>query len=95
MVLVKNLNFFLLFVFGTIGREKVTGKVLDWKLAFLVYKNIDLRKSKICIFPKGLGHGFGQKFEISSFFRFYITKGQVKVFCHVFDWKVAFLVQKI
>ena len=61
MVLVKTLKFFLLFVFDKIGGDKVSGDVLDWKLAFLVFKNIDLKKVEN-IFPKGLGHGFGQKF---------------------------------
>ena len=39
----KNLKFFLLFVFGKIGQEKVFGEAVGRKLAFLVYKNIDLR----------------------------------------------------
>ena len=37
------------------------------KLAFLVYKSIDLRKSH---FSKGLVHGFGKKLEFLFFFSF-------------------------
>ena len=35
-----------------------------------LYTNMDLRKSQICIFAKGLVHGFSQKREISSSFLF-------------------------
>ena len=47
------------------------GNVLDRKLAFLDYKNMDLKNSrKIGNFPKGLLHGFGHNFEISYFLLF-------------------------
>ena len=61
-------NFFFFFVFGKIGREKVFGDVLDWKLTVLVYKNVHLKKAQNLHFSKRVtGHGFGQKFEIFSF----------------------------
>ena len=37
--------------------------ILERKQAFLDYKKEKVKKSKIRIFPKGLVHGFGQKFE--------------------------------
>ena len=47
------------------------GNVLDRKLAFLDYKNMDLKKRrKIGNFPKGLVHGFGQNYEIFLFLLF-------------------------
>ena len=40
--------------------------VLDKKEAFKDYKKTVCVKRKMRIFPKGLVHRFGQKFEISS-----------------------------
>ena len=45
MVLIKNLKFFLFLFCGKIG-QKVFGDAVGRKLAYLVYKNIDLRKSQ-------------------------------------------------
>ena len=42
MVLVKILEYFLLFVFVKIGPEKVFGKTVNKKLASKDYKNMDL-----------------------------------------------------
>ena len=66
MILVKKLKFFHLLCLSKIDREKVFADVLDKKEAFKDYKNNCLRKAQIRIFPKGLVHGFGKKFEISS-----------------------------
>ena len=53
------------------------GDVLERKLAFSVYKNIDLKGRKICIIPKGLVHCLSPKF----FLLFVFGKiGQEKVF---------------
>ena len=41
------------------------------KKLFQTIKNTKLKKSKIGIFPKGLVHGFGQKFENSPCFYFW------------------------
>ena len=62
MVLVKNLKIFHLFIFGKISEQNVFDDILERKKAFLDYKNRKLKQSKIGIFPKGLVHGFGQKF---------------------------------
>ena len=74
MVLVENFKFLHPFFMAEIGWEKVFADVLGRKLAFLDYESIDKEKRhKICIFPKVHGpkvHGFGRKFQISSFFLF-------------------------
>ena len=54
MICVKNSKFYYLFILGKIGQENVSYDILDRKNAFLDYKNIQLKKSKIGIFPKGL-----------------------------------------
>ena len=59
MILVKKLKFFHVLCLSKIDREKVFANVLDKKEAFKDYKN-----NCLGIFPKGLVHRFGQKFEI-------------------------------
>ena len=66
MILVKKLKVFLLLSLSKIDREKLFADVLDKKEAIKEYKNDCLRKTQIRIFPKGLVHRFGEKFEISS-----------------------------
>ena len=44
MVLVKSLKYLDLFFLATVGWEKVFSNVLDRKLPFLDYKNLDLKK---------------------------------------------------
>ena len=57
-----------------IDRENKSWKtifdLLYSKQAFLDNENIGFKNPKIGIFPKGLVHGFGQKFEILLTFRF-------------------------
>ena len=48
--------------------------ILERKKAFLDYKKHKVTKSKIGIFPKGLVHGFGQKFENFPSFYFWQNK---------------------
>ena len=50
------------------GLRKVFGDFLERKLAVLDHKNTHLKKRKFGIFPKGLVHGFDEKFEISLSF---------------------------
>ena len=70
MILVKNLNFHAsLFLFKN-NLAILFYNVLKRKAAFLNYKKVILKKSKICIFAKGLTHDFGQKFELSCMFVF-------------------------
>ena len=58
MVLVKNLRFILLFVYGKIRPKKVLCDLLDKKTSLSSlsrpYKNIDLRKSPNFLFFKGV-----------------------------------------
>ena len=70
MVLAKKWPFFQLSFLGNIGQEKILNDILERKNAFLGYKNMKFKKSKIDIFPKGLTHGFGQKMAIFATFFF-------------------------
>ena len=62
MVLGQINKFLYLFILGKIGQEKVFCNVLDRKLAFLDYKNIDLKKSQNWYFSKGVSPWFWRKF---------------------------------
>ena len=66
MIFVKKLKFFHLLCLSKIDQEKVFADVPDKKEAFKDYRTTVYEKRKIRIFPKGLVHRFGQKFEISS-----------------------------
>ena len=66
MILLKKLKFFHLLYLSKIDREKVFADVLDKKKPLKTIKTTVYEKRKIRIFPKGLVHRFGQKFEISS-----------------------------
>ena len=70
MILVQKWPFFLLFFLGNIDQENVFYDILQRKIAFLGYKNIKFKKSKMDIFPKGLTHGFGPKMAIFPTFIF-------------------------
>ena len=75
MVLIKNLKFFHLFIFGKMRKENVFDNILERKKKlFYTRKNKRLKSPKIGIFPKGLLHGFGQKFE--NFPSFYYWQNQ-------------------
>ena len=51
------------------GKEKFFYDILDWKNAFLGFKNKKFKKSKNWHFKKGLlTHGFGPKMAIFPFF---------------------------
>ena len=53
MVLVKNLKFFHVFIFGKIRQENVFDNILEMKKAYLDSKIKTLKKLK--------NHGFGQR----------------------------------
>ena len=75
MVLVKNLNFFHLFILGLMGQENVFVDILERKKAFLDPKITKLKKSKIWYFSKGVSPWFFyQKFD--SFPCFYFWQNQ-------------------
>ena len=66
MILVKKLKFFHLLWLSKIDREKVFADVLVKNKPLKTIKTTVYEKRKIRIFPKGLVHRFGKKFEISS-----------------------------
>ena len=66
MILVKKLKFFHLLSLSKIDGEKLFPDVLHKKRPLKTIKTTVYEKRKIRIFPKGLVHRFGQKFEISS-----------------------------
>ena len=92
MVLVHKWDLFHVFIFGKIGKKKVSVDILERKNAFLDYKNKKQKNRKIGLFPKGLLHGFGQKmgsFSTSIFGKI----GKKKVSGHILGRKHAFLDQ--
>ena len=54
MVLVKNWQFFQIFILGKIGQKNVFYDILERRNAFRDYKNNKLKKSKNCDFSKGV-----------------------------------------
>ena len=79
MISVKKLKFFHLLCLSKIDREKVFANVLDKKKPLKTIKTTVYEKRKIRIFPKGLVHGFGQKFEILLTFRFMQNTARKKI----------------
>ena len=70
MVLVKNGPFFRLFILGNIGQKNEFCDILEGRNTFLGYKKKSSKCRKIEIFPKGLVHGFNQKWAIFPSFHF-------------------------
>ena len=70
MILGNNWTFLQSFFLGKTRREKLCNDLLDRIIAFLDNKTNNIKGRKICIFPKGLVHGFGEKLAISFTFRF-------------------------
>ena len=67
------------------------GKCLEPKNAFLGYENKKFKKSKNCLFSKGLTHGFGPKMEIYPTFFFLGNIDQENVFYDIQEPENAFL----
>ena len=70
MILLKKLKFFHLLCLSKIDREKLFGDVLDKRKPLKSIKTSIYQKRKIRVFPNGLVHAFGQKFEIPSSLNF-------------------------
>ena len=70
MILVKKLKFLHVLCLSKIDREKLFGDVLDKRKPLKSIKTSVYQKGKIRIFPNGLVHGLGQKFEILSTLNF-------------------------
>ena len=64
----KNGHFSNFFFSGNIGQKNVFYDILEWKKAFLGYKNKIFKSGKIDIFQKGLTDGFGPKMAMCSTF---------------------------
>ena len=86
MVQVQKWPFFNLFFLRNIGQENVFYGILQRKIAFLGYKNITFKKSKIDIFPWFWSHNG----HFSNFFGGGNT-GQENVFYDILERKKAFL----
>ena len=71
MIFVKKWKFLDVLCLSKIDREKVFADVLHKKKPLKTIKTTVYEKRKIRIFPEGLVHRFGQKFEISSTLFFY------------------------
>ena len=85
MVLVKNLRFILLFVYGKIRPKKMLCDLLDKKTSLSSlsrpYKNIDLRKSQNFLFFKG-GKSIVLVKNLKCLLLFFLDKKDLgKVFC--------------
>ena len=72
MVLAKINKFLYMFMLGKTGQEKEFCNFLDRKLAFLDYKNMDLKKSQNWHFSQGVSPWFRPKLSnfFMSFFRY-------------------------
>ena len=70
MVLVQNWLFFHVFILGNIGQENVFYDILEWKNAFVGYKNENFKKSKNWEFSKGVSPWFWSKIGHFSIFSF-------------------------
>ena len=91
MVLVQKWPFFQLFFLGNIVLENVLYDILKGKIAFLVYKNQMLKKSKNWHFSKGVNPWFWSKNGHFSNFFFLGNIGQENVFYDILERKNAFL----
>ena len=91
MVLVKKWPFFQDFFLGNIGQKNVFYHILEWRKAFLGYKNKKFKKSKNWYFSKGVNPWFWSK--NGDFLNFFFLRniGQRNVFYDILEWKNAFL----
>ena len=95
MLFVKKRPFFQLFFFGIIGQENVFYDILQWKSAFLGYKNKKFKTSKNWHFSKGVNPWFLVQKWPSFQNSFLGTIGQENVFYDILKRKNTFLGFKI
>ena len=91
MVLVQKWPFLQLLFLGNMGHENVFYDILERKIAFLGYRNKNVKKSKHWHFSKGVNPRFGPKMAIFSNFFFVGNKGKENVFYDILERKIAFL----
>ena len=82
-------NFVPVQFFSKIVKNKVFCDLLDRKLANLDQKNIDFKKQKIGIFPKGLVYGFWSKIGNYVPAQYFSKLIQNKVFFQLVDRNLA------
>ena len=93
MVLVQKSPVLQLFFLGNIAQDNVFYDILEWKHAFLGYKNNKFKKSKNYHFSKGVNLLFCSK--NGHFFNFFLgNKNQKNVFYHILERKNVFLGSK-
>ena len=69
MVLVQNLKFFHVFIFGKINHQNVFDVIPESRKSFLDYKKQKVKKvEKSGFFQRGIVHGFDKKLEIFFIF---------------------------
>ena len=76
----KNSHFFNFLFSGNIGQANVFYNIVEWKNAFLGYKNKKLKKSKNWHFFKGVNPWFWSKNRLFSNCYFSVNIGQENVF---------------
>ena len=91
MVLVQNWPFFEIFFLGNTAQENVFSDILEWKNAFLGYKNKEFKKPKNWHFSKGVNPWFWSENGDFSNFSFLGNIGQENVFYDILERKDAFL----
>ena len=80
----KNGHFWHFFL-ANIGPENVFYVILEWKNAFLGYKNKNFKKSKNWHFSKGVNPWFWSKNGLFSNFFSLGNIGQENVFCYILE----------
>ena len=91
MVLVHKWDLFHVFIFGKIGKKKVSVDILERKNALLDYKNKKQKKSKNWPFSKGVRLWFWSKNGIFSHLFIFGKIRKKKVSGHILGRKHAFL----
>ena len=91
MVFGPKMAIFLHFFLGNIGHENVFYDILQWKSAFLGYKNQKFKKSKNWHFSKGVNPWFWSENGNFSNLCFLGNIGQENVFYDILEQKKAFL----
>ena len=91
MVFIKNWPFFQLFFRDNVRQENVFYDIVEWKNAFLGYKNTKLKKSKNWDFSKGVSPWISSKIGHCSIFFFKDNIGQENFFYDILERKNPFL----
>ena len=91
MVLAQKWSFFQLPFLGKIGQENVSYDILQRKNAFLGDKNKKFKRSKNCLFSKGVNPRFWFKNGQFFIFCFLGNIGQENVFYEILERKNTFL----